>query len=114
MNAPVHAPDTRTPEAELQALQDLIACDGWDVLQEHLASAWGAEACLARIDDALTGVGPEDELAITKRIRDTFKGVRAEASWVKQRIAELEAAVKTRKASGSIVDRFAHLRRVGR
>lgn len=103
--------EKRSPEAELQALQELVTCDGWDVLQAHLDAAWGAEACLAAIDAALTKhVRPEDELAVTKRIRDTFKGVRAEAGWVKQRIAELETAVKA-KAATPTEDRFAHLRR---
>lgn len=103
---------TRTPEAELQALKDLVACDGWDVLQDHLDTAWGDTACLAAIDHALEHAPPEDELAITKRIRDTFKGVRAEASWVRRRIAELETALKHKPTS--IVDRFAQLRRVPR
>lgn len=105
-------PHQRTPEAELQALKDLVACEGWDILQAHLETAWGSDACLAQIDKTLEKAAPEDELAITKRIRDTFKGVRAEARWVLQRIAELEAALKDKRPS--IADRFVNLRRVPR
>lgn len=99
-----------TPEAELQALKDLVQSDGWQVLQAHLEQAWGDSACLDEIDKAIKGVDPIDELAVTKRIRDTFKGVRAEASWVTKRISELEGAIK--KKPIAIVDRFKGLRRV--
>lgn len=108
--------DSRTPESELQALKDLVACDGWDLLRAHLDTAWGPEACLERIDAAIKDLRPGDELAelaVTKRIRDTFKGVRAEARWVEHRILELEAIVKERQKP-SLVDRFAGLRRVPR
>jgi hypothetical protein len=101
-----------TPDAELQALKDLVVSDGWQVLQAHLETAWGSDACLAAIDQALLRAAPEDELAITKRIRDTFKGVRAEASWVTQRVSELETGLKHKPVS--IVDRFLQHRRVPR
>lgn len=101
--------DVPTPEAELQALKDLVACDGWDIYQAHIAHAWGADACIAAIDMAITNVTPDDELAVTKRIRDTFKGVRAEATWATQRIAELEGAIKHKPIA--TVDRFLQFRR---
>lgn len=108
--------ETLTPESELQALQDLVACDGWDVLQTHLDRAWGAEACIEAIDKAIKDLRPGDELAelaVTKRIRDTFKGVRAESGWVTHRIQELQAIVAERKKP-AILDRFAGFRRVPR
>lgn len=105
--------EKRTPEAELEALKDLVASDGWQVLQEHLAQAWGPEAYERAIDGALAkDHDPSDEIAITRRIRDTFKGVRAEAAWVTTRIGELQAAVKRKHAPS--VDPFAHVRRVVR
>lgn len=107
--------DAMTHEAELQALKDLVESDGWKVLQAHVAQAWGDAACLQQIDATLAkDHDPGDEIAITRRIRDTFKGVRAEASWVRSRITELEGIVKDKKEARSFVDRFAGLRRVPR
>lgn len=104
-----------TPEAELQALKDLVASDGWQVVQAHVEQAWGDRACLDKIDEALAkGTAIEDELAVTKRIRDTFRGVRAEAAWVRRRITELEAIVKAQRGRPAVFDRFAGLRRTPR
>jgi hypothetical protein len=105
--------ETRSHEAQLEALKELAASEGWAIYQEHVAQAWGAEECLEQIDKALVGASPEEELAITKRIRDTFKGVRAEATWVSRRITALEAIVKEQRKP-ALVDRFAGLRRVPR
>jgi hypothetical protein len=102
--------EPRSHEAELQALKEMVAGEGWQIVQEHLESAWGDSACMAQIDRAIDKAAPEDELAITKRIRDTFKGVRAEARWVTQRIQELEDGIKA-KTTKSVVDRFTGFRR---
>lgn len=103
-----------TPAAELAALTALVESDGWRLVRLHLDQAWSDAACLEQIDKALErgSHSAEEELAITRRIRDTFKGVRAEARWVEQRIADLKGALENANTRASIVDRFKGLRRV--
>lgn len=108
--------EKRTPEAELEALKELVASEGWTILQEHVASAWGSEAFERTLEEELTkDRSMSDQLALTKRIQDTFKGVRAEARWVALRILQLEAVIaEAKKQHATPLDRYAEFRRVPR
>lgn len=96
-----------TPEAERTALEDMLRSDGWVVFQRHMAARWGAEEYERTVDAALEAKhDPVDEIAITRRIRDTFKGVRASMKWPEERVKALKDAPKE-----TLTDRFAGLRR---
>lgn len=95
----------RSPDSERQALEDLLRSDGWAIVMEQMQSAWGAEAYERRLDDTLDGAKAEDELAITRRIRDTFKGVRASFKWPEERVRTLKAAPK-QPGSGPAYEQF--------
>jgi len=88
----------RTAQAELDALTSLIESEGWQILTEHHEQCWGPVAFEAQVDQH------PDEV---RRIRDTFKGVRAEHHWVQDRIAALQKAV----SRTALVDAFRDLRR---
>ena len=95
-----------TPDAQLAALKDLVESDGWKLYLAHVAEAWGPEAFERALDQALDGADPADETAVTRRMRDTFKGVRADVTWPETTIAVLS------KPKASVVDDvFARFRR---
>lgn len=101
----------RTPEAECAALEDLLRSEGWELYVAQMKAAWGPEAYERRLDDALDGnVAPTDELAITRRIRDTFKGVRATLAWPEERVRALKDGQRTVTAKAG--DAFQQFRRV--
>lgn len=96
-----------TPEAERTALEDMLQSEGWAIFTAHMDKAWGADAFEHHIDTELKKEGdPMNEIAITRRIRDTFKGVRASLKWPKDRIDVLKQA-----PGHTLMDQFAHLRR---
>jgi hypothetical protein len=81
----------RTPDATRQALEDMLRSDGWEVFESHMAIAWGAEAFERSVDQELEKNGdPMNEVAVTRRIRDTFKGVRASLKWPEEQIRKLK------------------------
>lgn len=82
----------RTPESERAALEDLLQSEGWAIFTAHMGAAWGPEAYERQIDAALDGAPTDDEPAITRRIRDTFKGVRASLKWPEERVRTLKDA----------------------
>ena len=79
-----------TPDAERQALIDMLRSDGWAIFAKHMAEAWGPAAYEHWIDKELDKPhDPVDEIAITRRIRDTFKGVRVSLKWPEERVKAL-------------------------
>lgn len=87
-----------TAEAERVALEDLLKSDGWQVFKAHMDLAWGAEEFERRVDSELDKerADPMQELAVTKRIRDTFKGVRASLKWPDERLRALKDGTATK------------------
>jgi hypothetical protein len=95
-----------TPDAERTALEDMLRSEGWAIFTAHMGIAWGPEAYERAIDGELEkNRDPMDEIAITRRIRDTYKGVRASLLWPTERVK----ALKDTKSGRS--DGFAGFRR---
>lgn len=83
-------PDINEPDA----LQALLASDGWQLFQAFLEQEWGATAYARKIDHAITAA---------KQARDSAEGdicelgaacraVRLAAQWPTQRLAALQGA----------------------
>lgn len=100
-----------SPEAEQQALKDLLESDGWAIYVRRGSSAWGPEACEQALREARKNADPAEWPFESMRILDTFAAMRAELSWPAERLRSLvsgEAVLRTKAA-----DRFATLRRTG-
>jgi hypothetical protein len=82
----------RTPDAERQALEDLLMSDGWRVYKEHVAIAWGPAACEQALRDAKQNSDPAEWPFESVRILDSFAGMRAELTWPEKRHEALKAA----------------------
>lgn len=86
-----------TTEAEIAALKELVASDGWRVFLQMVDAEWGAEQVLARQEAALADVerGNQDAINDTvQQIQNTRKAVYALLSRVNQRIGQLAQAKK--------------------
>lgn len=95
----------RTPEAERTALEDMVKSEGWEIYLEHIAKAWGPEACERALRDSRKTVTPEEWPFESARILDTFAGMRADLKWPEARIRALKSPPKAR------LNPFADLRR---
>lgn len=79
---------------ELDALKALIASDGWQLYQQAIRGAWGAEACMRQIDQALAGLPRGDQDAVNdtvQQIRASARAVQAMATWPESRVQTLQA-----------------------
>lgn len=101
----------RTPQAERDALEQLLASEGWAIVKEMVQAAHGPEAFERAFDDALRGVKPSEvldfERAVTPQIRAAFQAARGVIAMVESRVAALKDAERSPKAAG----RFGAFRR---
>lgn len=98
-----------TPDAERQALKELLESDGWAIYAQRGEEAWGSAACERALRESRKTTDPADWPFESTRILDTFEAMRAELRWPAERIRMIESGEKTLKQT--VVDRFAHLRR---
>jgi DNA-binding transcriptional regulator GbsR (MarR family) len=94
---------------ERQALEDMVQSHGWAIFQAHVAKVWGPEAFESAVARALAECPPDEERALTSRIHDTFKGVRATLKWPEEQLKALKAGADRQKAVAA--DPFALFRR---
>jgi hypothetical protein len=100
-----------TPEAERQALEELVQSDGWHILMAHMDEAWGPEACEAALRDAKKNATPEEWPFETTRILDAFAAMRANVRWPQERIRALKDGAPARVLKARIMDPFQKFRR---
>ena len=100
--------DTMTATEQQHALTDLLESDGWKLYLEQVAERWGPEASEQAIDAALADCPPDEEKALVSRIRDTFKGVRAQVQWPAERVRSLKegAAVEAKSVGSTLYAAF--------
>lgn len=67
----------------------MLQSEGWQIFMDHVRQAWGPDAFETAIDRVLAETPPDQELAVTSRMRDTFKGVRADLRWPEERVRVL-------------------------
>lgn len=84
----------RTPDGERSALEEMLSSEGWGIYMEHVAKAWGAEACEEAMRKARGSVSPEEWPFESSRILDTFAGIRADLRWPEERVRVLKHAPK--------------------
>lgn len=100
-------------DEELQALRELVISDGWRVYLQHMQQAWGSEAFEEKLNSELEGLPIDERGSVTDRMRDTFRGVRAQARWPDFRIKELEGKNVASPHRPGIIERLYRASRVG-
>lgn len=104
--------EQRTPEAERAALDVLIHSEGWQIVKQMVADAYGAEAFEREFDAVMKELRPgDDERAAVTQVRAAFKAARDVLARVESRFHALNAAEQAKKQPSSP---FAALRRITR
>lgn len=112
----MNAGELERAQAERRALEDLLQSDGWKLFAAHMATAWGPEEYERKLDalleaaDTRGALSPDEEIALTRRVRDTFKGVRASMRWPEERVRQLVDATKPKEGA---FDRFRRTPKAG-
>lgn len=75
---------------EREALEQLLASDGWRVFVRHISREWYGEGYYARMAAVLGG----DSLVDAKAIHLTSLQMKAALDWPKQRVIELDGVVE--------------------
>ena len=94
----------------IESLQGLIESPGWAWFIQQVEQAWGAEACIRKIDAALAELTPGDRPAETEtvlQIRAAARQIHVLIASPAKRIAELT------QSAAPPTGRFAALRRAG-
>lgn len=90
--------ETRTPDAERAALDDMLKSDGWTILRELVDKQFGAEANLQQIDEVMANLRPgDDERAVVTQIRAASK-----AAYTVLALATHRAAALTPKKGNAV------------
>jgi hypothetical protein len=89
-----------TPDAQLDALTEMVQSVGWQVYMQHVEAAWGPVAMEAALRAAKQNSTPEEWPFDSTRILDTFEAMRADLRWPEAQIEVLRKAVKRGDATG--------------
>jgi hypothetical protein len=91
----VFPPERLSPDAERQALDELVSCDGWPIFRALVQQAYGPEAQIRAIDEAMTQLRPGDsELAVVTQIRASGKTALTVLDLPASRLRQLQQGLK--------------------
>lgn len=103
--------EKRTADAERAALDSLIHSDGWQVVKDVVAAAYGPAQQIAEIDAVMGSLRPgDDERAVVTQIRAAAKAAHDVIARVESRFESLDTAAK--KKATVPARAFASFRRV--
>jgi hypothetical protein len=97
-------------DSEREDLQALLASAGFARMRAFVEQSWGAEACIAKIDTALTNLRPGDEdgeRMTVLQIRAASRQIQGLMRWPQERLNALTAAAAEKPSP------LQRLRRIG-